>query len=213
MHSYDTTIDQFIIRYKVCNLVFTSVPLGQLNANSTALQYQSLITILYAITTSLIKISILSFLRRLFNTSRKWDFFFYFLYFCYIGLLIAIIFNTVFMCKPRAAIFDLRVYAATGGKCQSFILESIIFSAVFATSDVVLLVIPLVVVFKMNIRTKRKISMIFIFALGGLSCIFCIWKAAYLSVVVGNFDDACKCSFVRAILISTTTNRTYASWS
>ena len=61
-----------------------------------------------------------------------------------------------------------------------------------AVSDVVLLAIPLFVVGKMNIRTKWKASMIFMFALGGLSCIFAVWKASHLRSVRGSFDDSCK---------------------
>jgi hypothetical protein len=60
-----------------------------------------------------------------------------------------------------------------------------------AVSDVVLLAIPLFVVAKMNIRTKWKASMTFMFALGGLSCVFAVWKASYLRSVRGSFDDSC----------------------
>jgi rhodopsin domain-containing protein len=140
----------------------------------------------------MVKLSILSFLRRLFNTSRSWDIFFYVLYFFYFGIFAAPFFTAIFTCKPISAVWDLRVFAATKGHCNSVFTESLAFSVIFAISDIILLIIPLMVVSKMNMRKRYKLGTLFIFALGGLSCVFCVWKAAYLSAVGGTLDDACK---------------------
>jgi rhodopsin domain-containing protein len=189
-HTYDTTIDQFVLRYRVCNRVFNS--LNNPYTNSMALQYQFIISTLYIITTFFVKTSIISFLRRLLNASIRWNYFFYALYVCNFIISFVAFFNNFFLCRPVSAIWDLRVYAATGGRCRNLFLETLVFCIIYALSDVILLAIPLSVVTTMTMRKKSKVATIFVFALGGLSCIFAIWKAAYLSAVRGSFDDSCK---------------------
>jgi hypothetical protein len=159
-------------------------------------QFQFIIATLYMITTTFVKLSIISFLRRLFHSSVKWDYLFYALYVCYLIIFFVGFFADVFLCHPVSAVWNLRVYAETGGHCRDLFLTTLVFCILFALSDVVLLAIPLSVVTTMRMRRERKVAMIFIFALGGLSCVFAIWKAAYLSAVRGDFDDSCKSLFL-----------------
>jgi hypothetical protein len=171
---------------------FVVFPLNFRETNLSARQYQFIIAQLYLVTTGFVKYSIISFLRRLLNTSLNWDYFFYGLYFCYSVIFLVPFFYNLFLCHPTSSLWNLRVYAATGGHCRDLFLETLVFCIIMAVSDVVLLAIPLFVVAKMNIGTKWKAGMIAMFGLGGLSCVFAVWKASYLRSVRGSLDDSCK---------------------
>jgi hypothetical protein len=114
----------------------------------------------------------------------------------FFGLLwIASFFETIYQCKPIAVSWDLRVLAANkGGVCHNQISTGLAFSAIFVATDVVLLALPIWVVLKLHsIERGRKIGVIFMFSLGGLTCLFCLLKLIYLHADISGPDPSCKC--------------------
>jgi hypothetical protein len=140
----------------------------------------------------LTKLSILLFINRLFLRSRLWDYAFYTLYGFFGALWVASFFDTMFSCRPVAVSWDLRVLAANkGGRCVDQKSNGYAFSAIFAATDVLLLVLPLSVVSKLPLQLAQKIGVLFLFSLGALSCALCIWKAVLLRALHGT-DYSCK---------------------
>jgi len=96
-----------------------------------------------------------------------------------------------------AVSWDLRVLAANkGGKCNNQISTSLAFSSIFAASDIVLLSLPISVVYKLPIELGRKIGVIFMFGLGGLTCLFCLLKLVYLHANLSGPDPSWVLTFV-----------------
>jgi hypothetical protein len=90
--------------------------------------------------------------------------------------------------------WDLRVFAANkGGHCPNVVAHGYFFSAMFSITDVVLLLLPIFAVSKLQLKPMSKFGVMFLFSLGALSCIFCIWKSFYLRSVVHSTDVSCKC--------------------
>ena len=119
---------------------------------------------LYSPAIFLAKLSILLMYRRLFDTARTgkthylililiWANFAF--YFPYLGA-------TVFQCVPRDRIWDPTVK----GGCINLLAAFIAASAINVVSDWSILLLPLYLISKLKIATKRKIGVLAIFAVG-----------------------------------------------
>ena len=128
-------------------------------------QYLLIQQILYGPAFFFIKLSILLLYLRIFSPRRCAR------NFIYTGMLVVFLCNlsvTILfpaLCAPRKGENWLSSYMSD--RCKNHTIDSLIASAVlnFAT-DIYILVIPLPIVWKLHLSTKKRIGLIFIFATG-----------------------------------------------
>ena len=94
-----------------------------------------------------------------------------------VGYSFAIIIALIFPCVPIAKNWDITI---TKGTCLNRAAIYIATAAVNIATDVTLLLLPIPIVVTLQMRRMRKVSVVFVFALGSM-CVFCsfgIEKAA-----------------------------------
>lgn len=82
-----------------------------------------------------------------------------------VALTVSIFFADFFQCTPINYIWDKSI---EGGKCidtESFFISS---AALNIVSDITILLLPIPMVWKLKINTKKKVALISLFSLGGL---------------------------------------------
>ena len=121
--------------------------------------------ILFPLTITPIKISILCFYRRIFATPNFRRATCVMLVVCSLWLFSGF-WVSVFQCQPARAVYDLKL--AAGAHCVSFGQFVFIYELLNALIDVCILALPIFMVRKLQLPTRRKLQVIFIFLIGGL---------------------------------------------
>ena len=130
----------------------------------------------------LIKISIIFFNRRLTGlTSRRWMFAHYGFLVLVVIFMIFALFMEVFQCTgPPELKFSLlargRGSHPEANKCLNGNKLGYSLSIVHSTFDFALLTVPLIVLYQMQMSTKKKIKLGFLFSIGALSCIASVMR-------------------------------------
>ena len=73
---------------------------------------------------------------------------------------------TIFQCRPVRAVYDHKL--AAGAHCVSFGQFVFIYELLNALIDVCILALPVYMVRKLQLPTRRKLQVISIFLMGGL---------------------------------------------
>ncbi len=138
-------------------------------------QFAGIAQFIFWITVVLVKISITLFNRRLTGlTSERWMVahnIFLGLLVCY--LLIAV-FLDIFQCiHPVGVQFDLHNFGSlkTKPQCINPNATGIALSVIHVTLDFALLCVPLIVLYKIQMSTAKKLRVGFLFSIGSISCI------------------------------------------
>jgi hypothetical protein len=123
------------------------------------------VTISYATSLAFTKISILLFYKRL--SPAKW---FHTLIWTLVGIVViyVVVYDllSIFGCKPIAASWDLRL--APAAKCVDLLTKYMALSVLNIIIDIFTLILPIPVVVPLQMSWRQKISIILVFATGGL---------------------------------------------
>ncbi|KAL2288749.1 hypothetical protein FJTKL_03417 [Diaporthe vaccinii] len=83
------------------------------------------------------------------------------------GYSLAYILVMVFRCRPVAAAWDMTI---TGAECYSQVTVMLVLSIANILVDAALFILPLPVIAPLQMRIEKKVSLILLFATGGLVC-------------------------------------------
>jgi len=140
-----------------------------------AVQFAGIAQLIFWITVVLVKISITLFNRRLTGlTSKRWMIahnVFLGILVCY---LITAVFVDVFQCiHPVGVQFDLHDFGSlkTKPQCINPNAAGIALSVIHIILDFALLCVPLIVLYKIQMSTAKKLRVGFLFSIGSISCI------------------------------------------
>ncbi|THV78795.1 hypothetical protein D6D29_07394 [Aureobasidium pullulans] len=130
--------------------------------------------IIFFTTVGIIKISICLFLRRISEATSKYprlanDFFLFLL----VGYTLLALFWSCFQCSPAPAMWD-KIYSgqlAKPAKCWSTLVVANALSIIHVVMDFVLLLTPIVVLWKVRLNKGTKIRLFIVFSMGSLSCV------------------------------------------
>ena len=122
----------------------------------------------------IIKISICLFLRRISGSASKHsqrfnDFFLFLL----VGYTLLALFWSCFQCSPAPAMWD-KIYSGKltqPAKCWSTLVVANALSVIHVVMDFVLLLTPMVVLWKVQLNKNTKIRLFIVFSMGSLSCL------------------------------------------
>ena len=121
--------------------------------------------ILYSLIVSTIKISLVLFYRRLFHVNCRFRTLAEF----YIGALVIFgicgICTTVFACRPINAYWDKTI---TTAQCLSYLKVYLAWTVVGLCTDLMTLIMPLPLLWRLQLPLKQKMSLSIIFVLGGM---------------------------------------------
>lgn len=142
--------------------VSKSDPFIDLVANCAFQVY--IVLIFYVVTNGIVKLSILAFYLRIFTVSRR------FTVLCWINivfctaLMICFVLVIVFQCTPISNAWVL----APQGYCIDFNAATWAYSGVNVLQDLIVIVLPVMEVYALQMSLRKKIGVIMIFVLGGL---------------------------------------------
>lgn len=130
--------------------------------------------IIFFTTVGIIKISICLFLRRISEATSRYprianDIFLFLL----ISYTLLALFWSCFQCSPAPAMWD-KIYSgklAQPAKCWSTLMVANTLSVIHVVMDFVLLLTPIVVLWKVRLNKKTKIRLFIVFSMGSLSCV------------------------------------------
>ncbi|KAI0866577.1 hypothetical protein F4860DRAFT_145212 [Xylaria cubensis] len=140
------------------------------NPNATVYFYQSIfaIEVLYALSSPIIKLSVLAFYWRIFPT-RTMKVACIVLASASIAWAIVIGIVDFVQCQPLRAFWDVQLQQAPGTKCINIILFWLGNSAANCAIDLVTLILPIREVMKLHNSLSRKIGICAVFLLGGVA--------------------------------------------
>ncbi|GKT98067.1 integral membrane protein [Fusarium langsethiae] len=140
--------------------------------------------IIYVLCGSLAKIALLIFYLRL-SPQRWFKIAIYSSMFFISGYTIGLFFAVMFACNPINKNWDITV---TGGSCVNQPVLYFATAAVNIASDVILFVLPLPMVFKLQLPFKQKIGLMGIFTIGSLTVITSIVRISLLPGMLKSMD-------------------------
>ncbi|TKX22096.1 hypothetical protein C1H76_5729 [Elsinoe australis] len=151
------------------------------------LKYFFISQVVYKMSISFTKLSILLFYRRLFYIHARFRMACNILMAVVVGWIFAAFFATVFQCTPVAFAYDKKV---GGGKGHCINLTASWYSnAVFnITSDFVITLLPMPVISSLQMRTREKVMLCALFALGFLVCGTSILRATTINLAGSQSD-------------------------
>ncbi|CAD0100069.1 unnamed protein product [Aureobasidium mustum] len=135
--------------------------------------------IIFFTTVGIIKISICLFLRRISEATSKYprianDIFLFLL----ISYTLLALFWSCFQCSPAPAMWD-KIYSgklAQPAKCWSTLVVANTLSVIHVVMDFILLLTPIVVLWKVQLNKKTKIRLFIVFSMGSLSCVASVFR-------------------------------------
>ncbi|KAF2466473.1 uncharacterized protein BDR25DRAFT_269074, partial [Lindgomyces ingoldianus] len=150
----------------------------------TSRQITLAIEVLYLVATSLIKISILCFYRRITNGTISKAF----VYWVWVSIVFVVcyciifVFIIVFSCSPIEAywhLFDLAWRLSHELKCHNEAVEIISVVVISTLQDLFICALPIFLVWNLQISRRQKAALIGIFALGLLTCVCGVMRTYY----------------------------------
>jgi hypothetical protein len=151
----------------------------------------------YSVSVLLIKLSILLFYRRLTPPTAVrmrrliTATIIFFLVFIFVSCSLII-----FSCKPLSASWNLDVKILPASHCMSLHKLILALSLVYTVGDIWMLLLPMPMVWKLQLPKRTKIGIIFIFSLGGIACASSVLKMVYIDGVYNTFDPTWHGIFV-----------------
>ncbi|KAL8944881.1 MAG: hypothetical protein Q9216_000171 [Gyalolechia sp. 2 TL-2023] len=139
--------------------------------------------IIYAFTLTLVRLSILMFYRRLFpkeSMSRIWKTCYYLIVFLVVGFFISGTTSLVFVCTPIHFFWTM----AGDGHCINFQLLLYFGASLTIICDLAVLLLPMPIVWNLQMKRSKRIGVMGIFLLGGFVCVASIVRMFYVHQVV-----------------------------
>lgn len=112
----------------------------------------------------MVKLSILSFYLRIFNRSGYMYYASWVMMFFTVGWLISVVLVLGFQCRPIAGYWDTTLKTTCINRTAFYLAGS----STDVAADFVILVLPLPALWKLQLALSKKLSIVAIFALGGL---------------------------------------------
>ena len=131
---------------------------------------------LYIAGTWLVKTSILLLYRRLFGCNKRLNRWIWGILIFVFAHQLTMILLSIFSCRPVEAVWDPHVK----GWCINVTVAAIIFGSINVCIDIVLLVLPIPLVWRLKIQRKWRIQLIGVFLLGGFVCLGSIYRTTTL---------------------------------
>ncbi|KAJ6039160.1 hypothetical protein N7499_003021 [Penicillium canescens] len=129
---------------------------------------------------TVVKLSILFLLRRLESQSRVVNGLIWGAMAFIVGLFIATLFVDIFQCRPIAYVYDMSI---PGGTCidqGGFYVST---AALNLLTDLVVLSIPIIITWSLQMPLRRKIAVCVILCLGGVATAIGVWRIVILAQV------------------------------
>jgi hypothetical protein len=114
---------------------------------------------------TVVKLSILVFLRRLESQSRIVNGMIWGAMIFVILLFVAVLFVDIFQCNPVTYVYDMSI---PGGKCIAQGAFYVSTAALNLFTDVVVLAIPVIITWNLQMPLRRKLAVCIILCLGGV---------------------------------------------
>ncbi|KAJ6157574.1 hypothetical protein N7470_005166 [Penicillium chermesinum] len=129
---------------------------------------------------TLIKVSILMFLRRLDSHSRVVNGLIWTSFAIVVGLFIAVLFVDIFQCHPVAYVYDLSI---PGGTCIAQGAFYVSTAALNLFTDLMVLTIPIIITWRLQMPLRRKIAVCAILCMGAVATGIGVWRLVVLAGV------------------------------
>ncbi|KAM3088643.1 hypothetical protein ACMFMG_000279 [Clarireedia jacksonii] len=110
----------------------------------------------------------------------------YFLMLVVVGYSFAIIFALIFPCRPMAKNWDVRI---TGGTCINRAAIYTATAVVNIATDLCLLTLPIPMIVHLRMPNVQKIGLVFIFAVGSMTCVTSMVRLAIILPLLSNPDQ------------------------
>ncbi|KAJ5768081.1 hypothetical protein N7533_000664 [Penicillium manginii] len=134
--------------------------------------------LLYNPTLTIIKLSILVFLRRLESRSRVVNALIWTSMGMVIGLFVAVLFVDIFQCTPIARVYDMSI---VGGTCIDQGAFYVSTAALNLFTDIIVLSIPIIITWNLQMPIRRKLAVCVILCLGGVATAIGVWRIIILA--------------------------------
>ncbi|OOQ85092.1 hypothetical protein PEBR_31330 [Penicillium brasilianum] len=134
--------------------------------------------LLYNPTLTVIKLSMLVFLRKLESRSRVVNGLIWGAIAFVIGLFVAVLFVDIFQCQPVAYVYDMSI---PGGKCIAQGKFYVSTAALNLFTDCVVLSIPIIITWGLQMPLRRKLAVCIILCLGGVATAIGVWRIVILA--------------------------------
>ncbi|KAJ6018999.1 hypothetical protein N7522_001066 [Penicillium canescens] len=129
---------------------------------------------------TVVKLSILLFLRRLESQSRVVNGLIWGAMAFIVGLFIATLFVDIFQCRPIAYVYDMSIPDGTCIDQGGFYVST---AALNLLTDLVVLSIPIIITWSLQMPLRRKIAVCVILCLGGVATAIGVWRIVILAQV------------------------------
>ena len=104
------------------------------------------------------------------------------------------VFAIIFQCLPIEYNWNTTI---EGGHCIAIGKFALVTSILNVITDVTILVLPLPLVWKLNVTRRRRWGLIVLFALGGGACIVGITRAGWIGELNATVDPTCESLHVK----------------
>ncbi|OQD90663.1 hypothetical protein PENANT_c001G09303 [Penicillium antarcticum] len=174
----------------ICTIIGGQYGLGKhvwivpINDVVKVMQLLFVYVLIYVAVVPLIKLSVLLFYQRIFGmTKMMW-----FCVFLTVGYVISCYIAFLVCCRPVSYYWSQYI-DPTGGKCIFNLYPFYIGNAAAnVTTDVIILLVPVPLVWKLQMRTSQKFMLCGIFMLGGFVCVASIIRIYYMTFLGSSVD-------------------------
>ncbi|KAF9889853.1 hypothetical protein FE257_006943 [Aspergillus nanangensis] len=134
--------------------------------------------LLYNPSLTMVKISILLFLRRLESKSRLVNTLIWGTMGVTVGLFLAVLFVDLFQCSPVAYVYDKSI---PGGSCIHQGAFYVATAALNLFTDLLVISIPIIITWSLHMPLRRKLAVCLILCLGGVATAIGVWRIVILA--------------------------------
>lgn len=99
------------------------------------------------------------------------------------------VFAIIFQCTPIEYNWDTTI---PGGHCIDIGQFALATSILNVLTDVAVLILPLPLVWQLNVSRQKRRGLVFVFAMGGGACVVGITRAAWIGKLNATVDATCK---------------------
>ncbi|PYI06944.1 hypothetical protein BO78DRAFT_444419 [Aspergillus sclerotiicarbonarius CBS 121057] len=134
--------------------------------------------LLYNPCLTMVKLSILLFLRRLECHSRQVNLLIWSTMAITVALFVAVLFVDIFQCSPVAYVYDLSI---PNGSCINQGAFYVATAAIYLFTDLLVLSIPIIITWSLQMPLKRKIAVCAILCMGAVATGVGVWRLVLLA--------------------------------
>jgi hypothetical protein len=97
-----------------------------------------------------------------------------------------------FACRPITASWDILSYMVPERKCIDAVASLMSISILHVIFNILLLILPIRVIWGVQLPLRVRVSLTLLFCFGGLACIFSIIRMMYIKTSFNSYDFSCK---------------------